>query len=119
MASGAIPNHSIAASSYFTPPNTRARLPIYARLHSDGIQFWSSDEEDLKPWIQADLGSSHVVTGLQTSGVWATHEWSCWVEKIKVKVGMSEDSLVFIKDSNGDSKVSDTYIPQNPYLLAF
>ena len=105
MESGAIPDSSITASSYFSPSDGRDdRLPQYARLHSD--RNWSSYGGDSQPWIQADLGSSHVVTGLQTSGT--PGEWSYWVEKIKVKVGMTEHSLVFIEDSNGDSKVSDT-----------
>ena len=107
MESSAIPNSSITASTHFRPFDGRyPRLPQYARFHSD--RRWSSAYWDPQPWIQADLGCIHNVTGLKTSGVWVTHEWSYWVEKIKMKIGMSENSLVFIKDSNGDSKVSET-----------
>ena len=106
MKNGAIPDSSIKASSYYHSSGWGDwdRLPQYARLYSD--RFWASVAWDSQPWIQVDLGSGRMVTGLQTAGNNATNTWSYWVEQIKVKVGMSEDRLVFIDDSNGQPKVS-------------
>ena len=103
MESGEILDSNIIASSYHRH-SSGDRFPKYARLYLDGM--WASAGWDSQPWIQTDLGSSHVVTGLQTAGNNKTGRWSYWVEQIKVRVGMNESSLVFINDSNGPPKVS-------------
>ena len=102
MESGAIPDSSIAASS-FLPESGWNRIPQYSRLHSD--RFWASAGSDPQPWIQTDLGSGHMVTGLQTAGNNETGPWGYWVEQIKVKVGMNEEDLLFIESTDGQPKV--------------
>ena len=57
------------------------------------------------PWIQVDLGSNHLATGLQTEGNYANY----WVAQIKVQVGLTEENLIFIKDSQGQPEVYRTY----------
>ena len=103
MESGAIPDSSITASSYMLESGWD-RIPQYSRLHSD--RFWASAGSDSKPWIQTDLGSGHMVTGLQTAGNNDTICWGYWVEQITVKIGMNEEDLVFIESTNGQPKVS-------------
>ena len=101
MATGDIPNSSITASSYQTPSNQWPREPKYARL--GGERFWGSvgDDVDSDPWIQVDLGSNHLATGLQTEG----NDANYWVAQIKVQVGFTEGNLIFIDDSQGQPEV--------------
>ena len=103
MASGAIPDSSITASSYHHDSDWD-RLPKYARLYS--YRIWASAGSDSQPWIQVDLGSGHRVTGLQTAGNNVTGTLAYWMEQIKVKVGMNEENLVFIESTEGQPKVS-------------
>ena len=98
MASGDIPDTSITASSY-EKHGEFDREPKYARL--GGERFWVSF--DVEPWIQVDLDSHHIVTGLQTQGDDGWKEY--WVEQIKVQVGFTEENLMFIQDANGQPKV--------------
>ena len=105
MASGEIPDSSITASSYqkFWEFD---REPKYARLgHAD--RYWVNDLDDTEPWLQVDLGGSRRVTGLKTEGNYKTDIWQYWVEKIKVQVGVTEGTLMFIKDTNGQQKVCE------------
>ena len=103
MASGAIPNASISASSFLTHTDGD-RVPQNARLGVSN-EFWSNNGDDNSPWIQADLGSSHRVSGLQIVGNGRTDMWRYWVQQLKVEVGFSESDLAFIKDDNDQDKV--------------
>ena len=99
MSSGDIPDSSITASS-FNPHSDYDRLPQYARLGWN--KFWLSARDDTNPWIQVNLSGMYRVTGLQTAGDSPLLDW---VEQIKVQVGLSEESLMFIEDSNKQPKV--------------
>ena len=100
MASGAIPDTSITASSYQEHYNFD-REPKYARL--GGTRFWLSIDQD--PWIQVDLGSNRLVTGLQTEGNEGNDINKYWVEQIKVQTGFTQENLEFAEDSDGQIKV--------------
>ena len=101
MANKGIPDSSLTASSY--QENIYFdREPKYARL--GGKRFWVSVDPD--PWIQVDLGSNHMVTGLQTEGNDQGGTNKYWVEQIKVEVGVTEENLMFIEDASGQPKVS-------------
>ena len=102
MASGEIPDSSINASSFLTHTDGD-RVPQNARL---GLaMFWSNNGDDTSPWIQADLGSTHRVSGLQTVGNGRNDTWRYWVQQLKVEVGFSASDLVFIKDGDDQDKV--------------
>ena len=113
MSSGAIPDENITASSYERHP-AFDREPKFARLGLYGRHF-SSAPEDPAPWIQADLGSKHRVSVLQTQGAYGDSYWQYWVEQVKVQVGFSEDNLRFINDSNNQPKVCK-FIGQKSYV---
>ena len=105
MASGDIPDSSINASSY-QRHDKWDREPRYARL--GGGRYWISvgDDVDSDPWIQVDLGSNHLVTGVQTEGNdGGVDKWRYWVAQIKVQVGFTEGNLIFIDDSQGQPEV--------------
>ena len=103
MASGQIPDTSITASSYGKNPSWD-REPKHARLGREH-RFWAAGWNDLNAWIQVDLGSNHVVTGLQTEGDNHNQEHQYWVEQVKVQVGNTEEDLMFIEDGNCQPKV--------------
>ena len=79
MTSGDIPDSSITASSY-QRHDTWDREPEYARL--GGNKFWIDAEIDdsTEPWIQVDMSTSHIVTGLQTEGNYGSNHWQFWSE---------------------------------------
>lgn len=80
-----IPNSAISSSSVLTRAHSpsRARLHIQARnLRAAGWAPWVTDRS---PWIQVDLGSRMVITGIGTQGgryFW----WSTggWVQKFEI-----------------------------------
>ena len=105
MASGGINDTSINASSYQHPTGNWPRLPKFARLGGD--KFWASDTDtaDPEPWIQVDLGSSHIVTKLQIEGDFHSPYYQYWVEQVTVQYGMHDGRLKFFDDNNGEPKV--------------
>ena len=93
----------VTASSYQKQSTTWDREPHFAT--SNGInRFWANDKDDPDPWIQVYLSASYIVKGLLTNGHKGV-QFSYWVEMIKVKVGISEECLNFIKDEDGLPKV--------------
>ena len=98
-----IPDSSINASSSQGNPGASNKRPEYARLGGD--EYWISDENDRNRWIQVDLGNTRIVTGLKTEGNDEGGTSKYWVQQLRVQVGMSEDSLEFIKDGRGQPKV--------------
>ena len=102
MASGAIPDASITASSY-DPSTIWNREAKYVRL--GGHRYWASHSNDLNPWIQVELGRTHVVTGLQTEGMFHNDRHQYWVEQVTVQVLSTKQELVFIEDGNHQPKV--------------
>ena len=63
MESGVIPDSHITASS--SSVNNNYHSPARARLNNLG---WTAASDDLKSWLQIDLGSYKVVTRLATRG---------------------------------------------------
>ena len=81
------------------------REPHFARSNYNN-KFWASDKDDSDPWIQVYLGASYVVNGLVFK--WHTDTGAgkrYWVEKMKIKLGMSQECIEFIKDDDGLPKV--------------
>ena len=72
-------------------------------MSNDNAKFWANEKDDSDPWIQVNLGASYLVKELVTKG--HTGQDKYWVEMIKVKVGMSEECMNFIKDEDGLPKV--------------
>ena len=101
MVSGAIPDSSITASSFHRSEDWKRES---ARLGTRGS--WTNNWNDSESWIQVDLGSSHRVTALQTTGNNHQGDWQYWVEQITVKVGMTAGNLSLIEDCHGKPKVS-------------
>ena len=102
MANGTIPESAITASSYVKHA-LGDRIPQNARLGSVGM--WANEWHDSQPWIQVDLGTDHIVTGLQTEGDSKDNNWQYWVEQIRIKVGYHDWDLKFIEDGNGFPQV--------------
>ena len=101
MAGGDIPDSSLSASSY----QSDNKAPRYARL--GGGKKWASVADDSDPWIQVDLGSNYIVTGLLTQGNGNSGDnvYKYWVALIRVQVGFTEGNLIFIEDSQGQPEV--------------
>ena len=94
-----IPDGNIKASSEYSS-SFRAS---HSRLN--GSSCWYPASTDKQRWIQADLGCTVSVFGIQTQG---SGDWNdgSWVATLKVSTFDHEprtgDSGVFIKDENQD-----------------
>ncbi|XP_071509391.1 lactadherin-like [Diadema antillarum] len=65
LESGAIPDSSITASSYYSDPSVRHE-PQYARLN--GPQEWCTSELNTDQWLQVQFKSNYLVSGIVTQG---------------------------------------------------
>ncbi|XP_038060404.1 lactadherin-like isoform X2 [Patiria miniata] len=84
MEDGRIPDANITASSMWSNRAdhgpTRARLNLQAGMAS----AWCNDEaSDPDPWIQVDMGSNVIITGVITQGR-GDGNWPQWVTEFKV-----------------------------------
>ena len=85
MESGVIPDSQITASSV----NNNNYSPARARLNNLG---WTAALNDLKPWLQIDLGSYKIVTRVSTRGSSQSVRGS-WVTSYRLQY--SDEGLIF------------------------
>ncbi|XP_041484718.1 retinoschisin-like [Lytechinus variegatus] len=76
MENGDIPDESLAASTY----GQSNHAPWLARLHLDTAYGWIPTLEDENPFLEVDLQTKHLVTGVITQGHrdlqwWTTSTW--------------------------------------------
>ncbi|CAH1276908.1 DCBLD2 [Branchiostoma lanceolatum] len=93
MESGAIPNSHIKASTEQTGYEAwRGRL--------NNGKAWQTNTADTDQWLQIDLGSHKVITGIQTQGLWGYHIKS-------YKLMFSDDASTWVTYGDGqDDTVS-------------
>ena len=105
---GDIPDANFNASHWHVSSNSGTPYPAYkARLN--GPSVWVVDGSVWRPWIQVDIGYSTNVSGLLTQGDGGTDRTRTtdWVAKIKVATFTgADDPKVYIKDEDGDVKVT-------------
>ncbi|XP_066297944.1 lactadherin-like [Branchiostoma lanceolatum] len=106
MESGAIPDDHITAS---------AEEPGYEawRGRLNNGKAWQTNTADTDQWLQIDLGSQKVLTGIQTQGLWGGHtksyklmfsdDASTWVT-----YGDGQDDTIFDGNSDGPTIVEQT-----------
>ncbi|CAH1276905.1 F5 [Branchiostoma lanceolatum] len=123
MESGAIPNSHITASTEQTGYEAwRGRL--------NNGKAWQTNTADTDQWLQIDLGSHKVITGIQTQGLWGYHiksyklmfsdDASTWVT-----YGDGQDDTIFDGNSDGTTMVEQTlptpvttrYVRINPQIM--
>ncbi|XP_072174633.1 lactadherin-like [Diadema setosum] len=94
LESGAIPDSSITASSYY---NSEV-YPRFARLN--GPHRWCSSESNTDQWLRIDLGEVFMVTGVITQGRANTERW---VTSIHISTSLNDIDWIFAIDplSNG------------------
>lgn len=85
MESGVIPDSQITASSV----NNNNNSPARARLNNLG---WTAALNDLKSWLQIDLGSYKIVTRVATRGSSQAVKGS-WVTSYRLQY--SDDGFIF------------------------
>ena len=111
MTSRSIKDSQITASSYDTD-SSKEYAPHLARLNNDGTDFWATSTFNPWPWIQVDFLISVELYGIQTKGfydsVLLVLAAPQYVSMLQVKTGDSEDSLMYIEDSDGSPKVANT-----------
>ncbi|XP_022106177.1 uncharacterized protein LOC110987618 [Acanthaster planci] len=123
---GTIPDERMTASSVLEDPLGHSSAHS-ARLNNQ--QAWSPMSTDTHPWIQVNLGSDTVVTGVVTQGGGLAHDGSTqrhWVETYKVgycgnclettAAGLIHDVAdesgrvqVFLANSDRDSPVENLF----------
>ena len=117
MEDRSIEDSQITASSYFTVDSpSHSYKPHLARLNNEGSDCWgTADTHPSDPWIQVDFIDSVELYGIQTQGFYFIGSNSpyspssyVWVKMLQVQTGDSENSLTFIKDGSGSSKVNTT-----------
>ena len=84
MESGAIKDAQISASTQWNNNygTSRARLNLKLTRVKGGA--WVTRVLDLKQWLQVDLGSHTIVTGVATQGRNAPRSWQ-WVTKYRLQ----------------------------------
>ncbi|XP_072044961.1 C-type mannose receptor 2-like [Amphiura filiformis] len=102
MKSRAIPDSMITASSYLQHRDWD-RLPQYARL-GEHRAWASSGQNSDHTWIQVELRTNHLLTGLQTEGNNGNDPWNYWVETFQLKTATTRHSLSYVTDTNGYTK---------------
>jgi len=101
MASGAIPNTAIrASSSHPDLPAIRARL--YSTMYGQGTT-WASGAVDTNQWLQIDVGMMRFVTAIATQGRHANPQW---VKSYWFSYGNDGQTFTEYKDQNQLRKVS-------------
>ena len=115
MASYAIPNGQVRASSEWDPNHAA----IQGRLHyipPPGKQGgWSARYNDANQWLQIDLGALFRVTGVATQG---RHNHDQWVTKYKLQY--SDDGVTFtsyMEAGKSAAKVKQTACRKKPHKL--
>ena len=114
MESGAIPDTSINASSFYD----ERRSPHNVRLGLDNHEYWNNADKDKSPWIQVDLGSNYKLTAVKTKGN-SNPGFNIWVEKIKVEFMTSNGTLAFVRDNNGQPRVFYVFFGLVCFVLFF
>lgn len=75
MEDGAITDAQITASSQWDDNHSPARARLNTRLVGAKKGGWSSRPCDLNQWLQVDLGSYTIVTGVATQGRNGHDQW--------------------------------------------
>ena len=92
MESGAIKDAQITASTQWDDNHAPSRARLNWKLTGVKRGAWSSRVLDLKQWLQVDLGSYTIVTGVATQGRNALRIWQ-WVTKYRLQY--SSDGVNF------------------------
>ena len=92
MASGAIPDEKISASSEYNKNRAASRGRLHLQPSGSKQGAWVAAADDVTPWLQIDLGSKHIrITRAATQG--RTDYGNQWVKKYKLQY--SNDGVKF------------------------
>ncbi|KAI8506533.1 hypothetical protein Bbelb_159600 [Branchiostoma belcheri] len=110
MESGAIPDGSITASSYYQGRHGHA--PFHGRLNGvTGIGAWGANSDTIGEWFQADLGEMKRVTATITQGHY--HNANQWVTSYKLQYGATGTSWTTYASNNSSEKVFPGNVDRN------
>ncbi|XP_078603365.1 CUB and sushi domain-containing protein 3-like [Branchiostoma floridae x Branchiostoma japonicum] len=100
MESGAIPDDSITASSYWDTDHE----PYRGRLNGvDGVGAWAALTNTIGEWLQVDLGEINRVTGTIIQG--RDDHYNQWVTSYKLQYSIDGISLTTYAGNDGPEKV--------------
>ncbi|XP_078597656.1 lactadherin-like [Branchiostoma floridae x Branchiostoma japonicum] len=106
MESGAIPDDSITASSYW---NEIGHEPYRGRLNEvDGVGAWAVRTNTIGEWLQVDLGEIDRVTGTIIQG---RHSGPQWVTSYKLQYSFDGISWTTYAGNDGLEKATMTGAP--------
>jgi len=81
MENGAIADYQITASSQLDKYHAASRARLNIKLSGSMKGGWTARTEDLKQWLQVDLGSYTIVTRVATQG---RNGYNQWVTKYRL-----------------------------------
>ena len=102
MQSGLINDGQITASSMWDSNHAPGNGRLGFTRQSSKAGAWCAKTNDVNQWIQVDLGSPTIVTGVITQGRDCT-QWLQRVTKYKVQYSRDGMSWEFIKTANKSS----------------
>ncbi|XP_041477638.1 uncharacterized protein LOC121425593 [Lytechinus variegatus] len=104
MKDGQIPDSAITASSEYDANHgaERARLDTVAAGGRKGA--WSARTNDVDQWLQVDLNSFYMITGVITQGRQDTNQW---VTTFNVSSSGDGTTWTYILDCDGEPKTFD------------
>ncbi|XP_078665898.1 lactadherin-like [Branchiostoma floridae x Branchiostoma belcheri] len=101
MESGAIPDDSITASSWYTL--SVGHEPYRGRLNGvAGVGAWAARTNTIGTWLQVDLGEMKTITGTIIQGRYNHHQW---VTSYKLQYSVDGLSWITYASSDGSGEV--------------
>ena len=116
MDSGAITDAQITASSQWNDNHAARQARLHFKKAFGKQGSWSSRTNDLKQWLQIDLGQYTTVTRIATQGRHGTDPWDQYVTAYKLQYSYDGVTFQFYKETQYDSEKVCLYSPYNLIL---
>ena len=102
MESGDISDAQISASSHLDNNHAARQARLHFKQQGNKQGVWSTRKNNLKQWLQVDIGSYTTVTGIATQGR-NSIRWPQWVTKFKLQYSVDGVIFQFYKEPGNNS----------------
>ena len=111
MENGAIADYQITASSQLDKYHAASRARLNIKLSGNMKGGWTARTEDLKQWLQVDLGSYTIVTRVATQG---RNGYNQWVTKYRLLYAGNDGMNFHSYKELGDTSAKVSLLSINP-----